>query len=120
MLLGFGEVFPVFFQTPQVVEQHAAALSGQVMAQGVLPSGQRLGFFTLAFQQQPEVDGRLVQLGVEGVGFFVGLAGAELVAAFEQHGMVEMDGRCLFLFAVEKDDQGRDVFQQIDLKLKNS
>ena len=30
------------------------------------------------------------------------------------------DGRCLFLFAVEKDDQGRDVFQQIDLKLKNS
>ena len=26
-------------------------------------------------------------------------------------------GRCLFLFAVERDDQGRDVFQQLAAKL---
>lgn len=26
-------------------------------------------------------------------------------------------GRCLFLFAVERDDQGRDVFQQVSNKL---
>ena len=26
-------------------------------------------------------------------------------------------GRCLFLFAVERDDQGRDVFQQVAAKL---
>jgi len=28
-------------------------------------------------------------------------------------------GRCLFLMAVERDDEGRDVFQQIDAKLRN-
>ena len=27
------------------------------------------------------------------------------------------DGRCLFLFAVERDDAGRDVFRQLDHKL---
>lgn len=27
------------------------------------------------------------------------------------------DGRCLFLFAAESDDAGRDVFKQVDDKL---
>ena len=100
VLFGFGEVLAVFLQTAQVVEQQAAALCGQGVAQCVLPGGQGLGALALVFQQQAQVDRRLVQHGVEGVGFFVGALFACGDAGGQQGGQVEVDGGGGCLLAV--------------------